>query len=209
MKKNRMLRVAAVLLVAVMLTTSVISGTFAKYVTSTEVKDQARVAYWGFEEPNNTAFDLFDGNYTNVKSQDGANVVAPGTEKETSFAFAYTENGEITAPEVAYTFEVDATIEGQYDLLDQNTNFWWTLDGVKYGTVADLLAAIEKLDGDKTYAAGELPVGFGVGSAHTIGWEWDFGTGDVDEDAFDTQMGNADVLDNVIITIKVTATQVD
>ena len=48
MKKNRMMRLASVLLVCVLLTTSVISGTFAKYVTSVESTDEARVANWGF-----------------------------------------------------------------------------------------------------------------------------------------------------------------
>ena len=48
MKKNRMMRLAAFLLVCVLLTTSVISGTYAKYVSTTTDSDSARVAKWGF-----------------------------------------------------------------------------------------------------------------------------------------------------------------
>ena len=47
MKKNVMMRVASVLLVAVLLTTCAISGTFAKYTTGDAGHDTARVAKWG------------------------------------------------------------------------------------------------------------------------------------------------------------------
>ena len=48
MKKNAMLKIAAVLLVAVLLTTCAISSTFAKYVSSYEsTAETARVAKWG------------------------------------------------------------------------------------------------------------------------------------------------------------------
>ena len=49
MKKNVMMRVASVLLVAVLLTTCAISGTFAKYTTQDSASDKARVAKWGVE----------------------------------------------------------------------------------------------------------------------------------------------------------------
>ena len=47
MKKNKMLRIASILLVVTLLSTCVISGTFAKYVTKAEGIDAARVAKWG------------------------------------------------------------------------------------------------------------------------------------------------------------------
>ena len=47
MKKNKMMRTASGLLVATLLTTSMISGTFAKYTTQDEASDSARVAKWG------------------------------------------------------------------------------------------------------------------------------------------------------------------
>ena len=43
MKKNKMMRAASALMVATLLTTSVISGTFAKYVTSVNSSDWARI----------------------------------------------------------------------------------------------------------------------------------------------------------------------
>ena len=104
MKKNNAMRLASVLLVLTLLTTCVISGTFAKYTTSTTGGDKARVAYWGFGQAAAATIDLFDGQYANVTSSgevDGfSNVFAPGTEKSTTFAFAYTDykTNAITAP---------------------------------------------------------------------------------------------------------------
>ena len=43
MKKNIMMRVASALLIAVLLTTCAISGTFAKYVSTASGSDTARV----------------------------------------------------------------------------------------------------------------------------------------------------------------------
>jgi len=85
MRKNKMLRMASALLMLVLLTTSVVGGTFAKYTTSADTSDTARVAKWGvmFEETS----DLFAESYkdptnTNVTvnvETTGTNLVAPGT----------------------------------------------------------------------------------------------------------------------------------
>ena len=100
MKKNKMMRIASVLLVAVLLTTSVISGTFAKYVTTGAASDSARVAKFGVVVASTGK--LFDWTYaaatTNtpgghnqdtdpytaltVESQSSDNVVAPGTKSD-------------------------------------------------------------------------------------------------------------------------------
>ncbi len=69
MKKNTMMRIASVLLVAVVLTTCAISGTFAKYTSEKEVSDSATVAKWSFEvndadiASNAFTFNLFDNNH--------------------------------------------------------------------------------------------------------------------------------------------------
>ena len=68
MKKNTMMRVASALLVAVLLTTCAISGTFAKYVSSAETSDTARVAKWGWGTTS-IAIDLFDDTYVRILSR--------------------------------------------------------------------------------------------------------------------------------------------
>ena len=237
MKKNVMMRVASILLVLVLMSTSAISGTFAKYVTKSSGNDEARVAYWGFDAPADLAIDMFDDVYTSaagttVDSENGDNVVAPGTEKSTTFGFGYTPKGAtvnaltagaIEAPEVMYDFKVDVAMTGDYDQLDANPNFYWTLGANEYQTVAELLAAVKLLSGDasgtKRYNPGELPAAFtAADETYTIGWVWEFETADdpatpeneMDiQDAFDTAMGNAQDLDDVTFTITISATQVD
>ena len=84
MKKNKMMRAASGLLIATLLTTSVIAGTFAKYTTSADGTDTARVAKWGVKITANG--DTFAEEYTNsssaktvVSSAKGTDVIAPGT----------------------------------------------------------------------------------------------------------------------------------
>ncbi len=221
MKKNKIMRLASALLVLTLMTTCAISSTFAKYTTSTTGGDKARVAYWGFDQGAATDIDLFDGTYTNVTSSgevDGfSNVIAPGTEKTTTFAFGYTnyKTDKITAPEVAYTFTVNPTITGDYDELDANDSFKWTLAkgdaaATEYNTVAELLNAIKALSGDpsgtKAYNPGELPAEFtDADEVYHIGWKWAFDGNDTK----DTALGNSQTLENVTFAITITATQVD
>jgi hypothetical protein len=47
MKKNKAMRLAAAMMALTLVTTSVVSGTFAKYVSEGTVNDTARVAKWG------------------------------------------------------------------------------------------------------------------------------------------------------------------
>ena len=112
MKKNKMMRVASALLVAVLMTTSVISGTFAKYVTQDSATDTARVAKWGvvLQVVGNLYGDIYDDvevadNDSNIavktSSRTGdTNVVAPGTKNENGLSISLKGtpevNGEIT-----------------------------------------------------------------------------------------------------------------
>ena len=232
MKKNRMMRLASVLLVLTLLSTSVISGTFAKYTTSDSSYDSARVAKWGFEATDSSIVldDLFKSAYNGTVNSETADVVAPGTTNSVKLSFAY-DTTTIAAPEVDYNFTVlaEVTSDTSYDDLDDNPNFYWTLTGPnnlngEYQTVALLLEAINKLDGQygsagKKYEANTLPTTFYGESnqdaaEYEIGWNWVFETKegevvDADQDALDTAMGNADALDSLEITITITATQVD
>ena len=120
MKKNVMMRVASALLVAVLLTTCAISGTFAKYVTDGTTTDTARVAKWGVTivgktgdtSAENTMFNLTydtdeDDGYTgDITVEATVNVVAPGT---TGTLSEFDISGQ---PEVAVrvTYEPELTL---------------------------------------------------------------------------------------------------
>lgn len=125
MKRNKMMRIASVLLIAALLSTSMISGTFAKYVTSAEAGDTARVAKWGVTVT--AAGSLFDTTYNDTPPADddagGSSltytvvssttdaVVAPGTANteqanETDQALHISVLG---TPEVAVNVAFDVT----------------------------------------------------------------------------------------------------
>lgn len=100
MKKNKMMRIASVLLIAVLLTASVISGTFAKYVTSDNTGDKARVAKFGVvvlgegslfaksylaaddNTPGEKASDGKEIEELTVETSNGDKLVAPGTKND-------------------------------------------------------------------------------------------------------------------------------
>lgn len=123
MKKNTMMRLASFLLVAVLMSSSVISGTFAKYVTAGSAKDSARVAAFGVvintvsESDFAKSYAKHDSTYNISEITVNANdkVVAPGTSSADV-------NGDVTfsitgTPEVAVElkFEVVATSEVKLD----------------------------------------------------------------------------------------------
>ena len=175
MKKNKMMRAASALMVATLLTTSVISGTFAKYVTSGNSSDYAHVAVWGFNETSISITDLFKETYdSTVKSSvEHIDVIAPGTTGSATFGFKY--GGSATAPEVAYTFSVDTEGSSCSEYIENNPNIKWQLDNGDWGNWDTLLADIEALSGDasgtKEYAPGELPRAFNKTTyEHTVTW---------------------------------------
>lgn len=227
MKKNRTLRVSALLLALTLITTCFVGGTFAKYTTSAGDDVTARVAKWGFKTTTITLDNLFSNTYAKTDSlyTESANtvestvkVVAPGTKGEVKFDFAYdtTDNGAM-APEVAYNFAI-STDGSSTNIGDLDAELKWSLDDNDYDlNWAGLLAEIKALSGDnsgsKNYAPGNLPAKFNNASnEHTIRWQWVFEdtTGTVnDNNAADTALGNAATLQNVTLKISITATQVD
>lgn len=203
MKKNTMMRIASFLLIAVLLSTSAISGTYAKYVTADKATDSARVAKWGVEvkAENNTGFGKYyfsqaNGNSVHgsyeastdtVKSSNDENVVAPGT------------NGTMATIKLSGTPEVDffVSYSAQFSIGDK-----WT-DGTSY--YCPLIVHITKLDGSVTSVYGtsftdaasfaakvndeiaacsfggkagtDLSTLSAPGSQVFISWEWPFETG--------------------------------
>lgn len=199
MKKNRMMRLASILLVCVLLTTSVISGTFAKYTTSVDAHDTARVATWGFNgvDADIAITDLFKTAYTQGSGDSNvlgyADIIAPGTTNSASFQFKY--NGQEVAPEVDYNFTVsvkDSTIGAN---IKSNPNIQWRLNHTVNGTTEEgswgnwdtLMGDILSLSGTETsfdgtnytitkyYEAKNLPTAFSANDdTYTIEWQWIF-----------------------------------
>lgn len=218
MKKNTTMRIAALLFVAVLMTTCVISGSFAKYVTSGSVSDSARVAKFGVTV--NTTSDLFSQTYAkddttftvNANSVSAsAKVVAPGTE------------GDITSASLSGTPEVAVRVS--YDNVDLALTGWTVssayycplvitvnstdIDGADYTSAAAFEAAVEDAIEDVTndYAAGtNLATGAGS-SALSVSWSWPFEVSGNDDE--DTALGNAVTAPTVALSYDMTVTQID
>ena len=224
MKKNKMMRLASLLLVMVLMTTCVIGGTFAKYTSTATSSDTARVANWGFEAVSMDLTGLFATTYEThtdgftgdtVISANTTDLIAPGTSGFDTFQFAYDQSAGINAPEVAYTFEVSTEGSSCAQSIQDNNNIVWALDHGTYGTWTQLIASIKALSGDasgsKDYAPGNLPEAFSKDdNVHTVSWMWLFETtGDAAQDETDTAMGNANELAEVELVITITATKIN
>ena len=223
MKKNMMMRLASVLLIAVLMSTCAISGTFAKYVTSGEGTDTARVAKFGVTVTANgetfaKEYNTDDGYFTEAKSviSTGDDVVAPGTSGNMA---SMTLTG---TPEVA----VRVSYVGAFDISDE----YWKVDSTYY---CPLIVTVNGVDFDgrayanaaefelsvnnaiaaysKDYPAGTTDLS-GVGAdSLSVSWEWPFSTSP-ENDVKDTKLGNAAAAGDVIavtLTITTTVTQID
>lgn len=225
-----MLRIASIMLIAVMMSTCAISGTFAKYVTTGTGSDNARVAKWGVTvTPNGELFlrnyTKTDGTYTvsdnTVESSDTWKLVAPGT------SHGLTEVQLTGTPEVAVRITYDAVVNlDGWVLSDGTTEYcpvYFTIEGKTYGTddsglgfdytyttVEELKTAIVnavKACG-KDYAPNTDLSGISA-DAPTITWTWAFETG---HDVEDTDLGNKAAAGNyavIQLTVTTTVTQID
>ena len=227
MKKNVMMRLASFLLVAVLISTSAISGTYAKYVTTETGTDSARVAKWGVTITANGStfakeYDTHDTTFTEVKSVISTdNVVAPGTDGDmVSMTLAGT-------PEVAVRISYKGAFDISDNWVDGEGNYYCPLvitikngvsdvgvkfDGRAYASAADFETSVNNAIGaySKDYPAGTDLAGLGNDSLD-ITWEWPFSTS-AETDVKDTALGNQAVLGNaatVTIAVTTTATQID
>ncbi len=214
MKKISSMRVAAIVLALVLVTSCFVGGTFAKYVAKATGEAEARVAYWGFEATTIEIDDLFDHDDNGIL-QNG--LIAPGSAKVSTFGFEWTSGSGAAAPEVDYTFDVTVTGDCAQAIKD-NPNIKWSFDGNYVASFDALLTAIDDLASAEVVEAGNLPTNFQAGKTHSIGWEWAFETADngttpeneLDEqDKKDTLMGNNDTALEANIAITVTAVQLN
>lgn len=220
MKKNVMMRVASIMLVLVLMSSSVISGTFAKYVTSGSASDTARVAKFGVTVDADYS-NLFNSTYATTVAWTGddgvsvkasEDVVAPGT---FGVLADFTVDGEPEV-DVAVTYEADLDIGNLWNVCsfeNDVTAAGWAADtfycpititvngvpfcGLDYYNAADFEADVEAqiATSAKKYNVGE-PLS-AVGADLDVDWKWDFegsnygGTGSAKQtDPYDTQLGD-------------------
>ena len=147
MKKNKMMRLASVLLVLTLLSTSVISGTFAKYVTKASTEDTGRVAVWGINgktenmllfsyyyysdtDPHGSSTVLSNGNQ-------GDDIIAPGTTYSAPFKIMWLQDENVD-PEVEFEFKFDLTGSSINQYIEDNQNIQWRINWYnEAGTAVD------------------------------------------------------------------------
>ena len=206
MKKNKMMRIASVLLVAVLLSTCAISGTFAKYTSTASGSATATVAKWSFKWNGGTeqeiavsgtaptlTFNLFstinDTGNTADETDVADNKIAPGTAG--SFTFTVSNTSEVTAK---YTIS----------LSEVNTNevpLQYSVDGTTwYDSITEVVMT----------ALQNQQLAIGNNASHTVHWKWGFEGGHTGQtDASDTALGVMGTAPTVTITASITAEQVD
>ena len=212
MTNKKTTKTTALMLAGVLVTSSLVGGTMARYITTTMSEDSARVAVWGINA-DGVVMDLFaseyDANGNKVaKSWNGDKLIAPGTSMQSLFSIVNLDGSLV--PEVMYEIKVDVDdTEIDQRILD-NPNIQWKLDDNAYGTWATCKADILALSGDasgvKTYAPNTFATEFADGKTHTIYWRWMLD----DNHVQDTEMGNQAVYEDIVakIAVKVTARQV-
>lgn len=202
MKKNKTMRLAALLLVLTLVTCCFVGGTFAKYISVKSAEDTATVAKWSIQL-NNTemttkaiTFDLFNTVYEANTEDEEDNVVdkllAPGTGG--SFTLNVANKSEVTAK---YTIALSEASNDNHIPLQYSLNKTTWKDNISELEITD--EVLNMNDGT---------------NAHTVYWRWVFEgttegahTGQTDEN--DTALGIAGQAPTVTITATLTATQVD
>ena len=225
MKANKIMRVASVLLVAVLLTTCAISSTFAKYVTTASGSDTARVAKWGVSitVPGTMFSDSYKDTATTYTANETGDTITVQADTQGTKILAPGTNGTLANLAVTGTPEVDVTVTYTADLVLTN----WKIGENEYcpivftvagntiqmggeiNTVAKLETAVENAIAavTNTYNT-NTNLSTVVNDDLVVTWAWAYSGNDVN----DTALGNAAAAGNaatISLTVNATITQVD
>ena len=221
-KKNNALRAASTLLVAVLLSTCAISGTFAKYVTSGSGTDSARVAKWGVVinatgetfaksyAKDDTSFTIDTNTVVSTNK-----VVAPGTGGNMA---SFTLDG---TPETAFRVSFEGRMELGDKWVDDTDSYYCpieitvgttTLKGTTFASAEAFEDAVktEIATFSKDYAA-NTNLNTLTADVPDISWSWPFYDSD-ENDVKDTYLGDQAAAGNaatISLSVTATVTQID
>lgn len=226
-KNNWTMRAAVLMFALVLITSSFVGGTFAKYVTSGEATGSARVAKFGVDVTatgnmfaakytKNDGTVIIEGTSYSVESENSTDkVVAPGTKgnmatltlsgkPEVAVKVTYTLNKlELSGWEVNPT---GAAGTGTYycPLVINVGND--AIKGTDYSSADDFIAAVKDKVTEKSqiYAA-NTNLATEESDMLAISWEWPFTGNDIN----DTKLGNATTAPTIEFQLTATVTQID
>lgn len=230
--KNKMMKISAVLMTAVLLTTSVVSSTYAKYVTTNTGSDGARVAKWGVKIDTNTK-GMFSHSYANTEKVNGAatgtSVSVSGAGNDSDYVLAPGTSGSTTislsgSPEVAVNVQFAMNIESdllvpvrtqvsnEKILFESYKPIQYTLtnkagDELAKGSLEDVKTAFNAL------SAQHAP-NSSLNETYTLSWVWPIDGGDALADTYLGNVAAGTITDentktNVKFNYTVTVTQID
>ena len=201
MKKNLVMRIAAVVLMCTLVTACFASSTFARYTSqATGTSDTAVVAKWSIVYDEDTQLAV-SGNDATIEvnlfetinhhaATDVATKLAPGT------------NGQFAFEDIVNKSDVEAVVTITADVTNEsNVPLQWSIDGGSTWSDAlpETIVDAEKLDAIDGTLTGK-----------TIMWKWDFnedGSADEPDTALGIAARDADL--EVSVDLTITATQLD
>lgn len=212
MKRIKTMRIASVLLVFVLLTTCVVSGTFAKYVTSGEASDSVSVAKWGVTISANTGTtitttEVGGANEEHITSSTGSVKLAPGSEVKTLADLTISGT-----PEVAVNVNYVAELTLNNWTIDTDT-YYCPLEFDVNGTIIKGTDFISKdvLESKVEAAIHALSNNYETNQdlssvlAPQVTVRWAFEGNNEN----DTKLGDLETLPSLSLTVTATVTQID
>ncbi|MDR9787025.1 MAG: hypothetical protein RJR37_07240 [Peptococcaceae bacterium MAG4] len=217
-KTSKTARITILLLVLCLISTAMLSGTFAKYTSEYAGADTALIAKWDISvsdgetylSPEETVnLDLFSHAYnTNIITGAGDDkIIAPGVGGE--FTLKVENKGDVAA-EITFEFGVDDTSTAADAPIE------YKLEGGEWGDLADLM---DELNGTSEGLGDPVPlltVAAENGTAEQIvEWRWPFDGSEVHDtdDVDDTELGKASAngasRSTYILNVTATATQIE
>lgn len=191
MKKNVMLKIASVLMIAVLLTTCAISSTFAKYTSTATGSASARVAKWGVDATltfDSLFLDTYSGANGSVIASNktaekaGDDIFAPGTYGKANITAEVTGTPEVS---VEVLYEAEVTFDG----FDTYCPLVFYVNGTK---IAGTTAAEKKANLETEIAKIKFTAAPGDDLSSLqdieIEWEWPFEVDGMDDD--DSKLGD-------------------
>lgn len=204
-KSNNTAKLVVLAILVLALALVLVSGIYARYISSASGSDTVRVAKWSFKIGENDiattdtmTIDLFstikDSDGTSVENDvTGTKVIAPGT------------SGSFSLDALTNASEVTADYNVKFDVGTTAIPFEFSINGGDWTTAADV------------DISGTLAAGASTTSAVDVKWRWAFTNGTTanelaERDAADTALGVAQAAGTdttATVTLTLTATQVD
>lgn len=206
MKKNRLFVLGIITMFVAILSLTLVSGTMARYTSTTSGSDTARVAKWSVlvgtsdaAQTNSFTVDLFktivdtkdDSNETDVKPETaGDKIIAPGTKG--SFVIDLTNASEVTT-----SYAIDFTVTKTNNKIPVQ----FSINGTDWvNNIDDLDIKMNDADSPTNNVLAALSGNI----SYTIQWRWAY-NGD---DTIDTDLGKVGT-DTITVEVKITFTQID